>query len=146
MSTGMGNASAVPPPVPAPAPVFALGPGHGNTILDYSNPSHVKAYYKVTTPFIQQAQWETNSPPCFLAECIKLHQEFWMEQHSTYSRSPRDYQKLSSMNMVYSPLKKYRIMPRPIGSTSMYMMHKNWKCYIISCFSHWKMLSRPLFG
>ena len=34
---------------PSSTPVFALGPGRGNTILDYSNPSHVKAYYKAIT-------------------------------------------------------------------------------------------------
>ena len=50
MPTEPGDASSVPPPVPGPAPVFALGPGYGNTILDYCNPSHIKAYYKAITP------------------------------------------------------------------------------------------------
>ena len=50
MSDDTDNPLEVPPPVPVPAPVFALGPDHGNTILDYSNPSHVKSYYKVLAP------------------------------------------------------------------------------------------------
>ena len=36
-----------------PAPIlsaFALGPGRGNALLDYSNTSHIKTYYKVVTP------------------------------------------------------------------------------------------------
>ena len=32
------------------APVFALGPGRGNALLDYSNASHMKTYYKAVTP------------------------------------------------------------------------------------------------
>ena len=47
----MCNAPVVPPLVPAPAPFLGLGPGHGNTILDYSNPSHVKSYYEAIAPF-----------------------------------------------------------------------------------------------
>ena len=39
--------AAQPSPVP---PAFALGPGRGNTLLDYSNTSHIKTYYKVVTP------------------------------------------------------------------------------------------------
>ena len=31
-------------------PAFALGPGQGNTLLDYSNTSHIKTYYKAVTP------------------------------------------------------------------------------------------------
>ena len=35
----------------APAlPAFALGPGRGNALLDYSNASHIKTYYKAITP------------------------------------------------------------------------------------------------
>ena len=34
-------------PVP---PAFALGPGRGNSLLDYSNTSHIKTYYKAVTP------------------------------------------------------------------------------------------------
>ena len=36
-------------PAPVP-PAFALGPGRGNTLLDNSNTSHIKTYYKVVTP------------------------------------------------------------------------------------------------
>ena len=50
MSTGMSTAPVVPPPGLDSAPVFALGLGHGNTILDYSNPSHIKTYYKAIAP------------------------------------------------------------------------------------------------
>ena len=32
------------------APVFTLGPGRGNALLDYSNASHIKTYYKAVTP------------------------------------------------------------------------------------------------
>ena len=32
------------------APVFTLGPGRGNALLDYSNTSHIKTYYKAVTP------------------------------------------------------------------------------------------------
>ena len=36
---------------PAPLlPAFALGPGRGNALLDYSNTSHMKTYYKAITP------------------------------------------------------------------------------------------------
>ena len=31
------------------APAFALGPGRGTTLLDYSNASHIKTYYKAVT-------------------------------------------------------------------------------------------------
>ena len=31
-------------------PAFALGPGQGNALLDYSNTSHIKTYYKAVTP------------------------------------------------------------------------------------------------
>ena len=34
-------------PIP---PAFALGPGRGNTLLDYSNTSHIKTYYRDITP------------------------------------------------------------------------------------------------
>ena len=34
-------------PIP---PGFALGPGRGNALLDYSNTSHIKTYYKAVTP------------------------------------------------------------------------------------------------
>ena len=29
-------------------PVLALGPGKGNTLLDYNNTSHIKMYYKMS--------------------------------------------------------------------------------------------------
>ena len=32
------------------APAFKLGPGQGNALLDYSNASHIKTYYKAFTP------------------------------------------------------------------------------------------------
>ena len=32
------------------APAFSLGPGQGNVLLDYSNTSHIKTYYKAVTP------------------------------------------------------------------------------------------------
>ena len=32
------------------APAFALGPGRGNALLDYSNASHIKTNYKAVTP------------------------------------------------------------------------------------------------
>ena len=35
----------VQPIAPAP-PIFALGPGQGDTLLDYSNTSNIKTYYK----------------------------------------------------------------------------------------------------
>ena len=36
---------------PAPVlPAFALGPGRGNSLLDYSNRSHIMTYYKAVTP------------------------------------------------------------------------------------------------
>ena len=31
-------------------PAFALGPGRGNTLLDYNNTSHIKTYHKAVTP------------------------------------------------------------------------------------------------
>ena len=39
----------VKPIAPAP-PIFALGPGRGDTLLDYSNTSHIKTYYKAVAP------------------------------------------------------------------------------------------------
>ena len=39
----------VQPIAPAP-PVFALGPGQGDTLLDYSNTSNIKTYYKAIAP------------------------------------------------------------------------------------------------
>ena len=50
MSTGTSTTPVVPPPAPDPGPVVALGHGHGNTILNYSNPPHIKTYYKVIAP------------------------------------------------------------------------------------------------
>ena len=51
-----GQAQGVQPQVQAPqdgavqpAPAFALGPGRGNALLDYSNTSHIKTYYKAVT-------------------------------------------------------------------------------------------------
>ena len=41
----MGVAQAAPLP-----PAFALGPGRGKALLDYSNTSHIKTYYKAVTP------------------------------------------------------------------------------------------------
>ena len=32
------------------APAFTLGPGQGNALLDLSNASHIKTYYKALTP------------------------------------------------------------------------------------------------
>ena len=34
-------------PIP---PAFALGPGRGNALLDYSNTLHIKTYYKAVAP------------------------------------------------------------------------------------------------
>ena len=39
--------AAQPTPIP---PAFALGPGRGNPLLDYSSTSHIKTYYKAVTP------------------------------------------------------------------------------------------------
>ena len=55
-----GQGQGVQPQAPAPQvgaaqpapilPAFALGPGRGNALLDYSNTSHIKTYYKAVTP------------------------------------------------------------------------------------------------
>ena len=39
------------PPAAAPVPpVFTLAPGHNDDILDWTNPAHMKQYYKATSP------------------------------------------------------------------------------------------------
>ena len=51
MSQGQGQGVQPQAQVPCSVPpAFALGPGRGNALLDYSNISHIKTYYKAVTP------------------------------------------------------------------------------------------------
>ena len=47
-------------------PAFALGPGQGNALLDYSNTSHIKPYYKAVTPLEHKFDGKPSSLRIFM--------------------------------------------------------------------------------
>ena len=52
---------------PAPVlPASALGPGRGNSLLDYSNTSHIKTYYKAVTPLEHKFDGKPSSLQIFM--------------------------------------------------------------------------------
>ena len=75
MSQGQGQGvqpQAQAPPVGA-APscsTFALGPGRGNALLDYSNTSHIKTYYKAVTPLKHKFDGKPSSLCCIFMKSI----------------------------------------------------------------------------
>ena len=65
----------VAPPVP---PVFALAPGLNNHILDWSNPAHMKQYYKATSPLdsTEKFNGQPNKVCLFMAHVENRAQQF----------------------------------------------------------------------
>ena len=62
---------------PAPVlPAFALGPGRGNSLLDYSNTSHVKTYYKAVTPLEHKFDSKPSSLRIFMKSIANRAKSF----------------------------------------------------------------------
>ena len=84
MSQGQGQgvqpqAQAPPMGVAQAAPVpsaFALGPGRGNALLDYSNTSHIKTYYKAVTPLEHKFNGQPSSLHIFMKSIANQAKSF----------------------------------------------------------------------
>ena len=62
-------------PAPLP-PAFALGPGQGNTLLDYSNTSHIKTYDKAVTTLEHKFDGKPSSLPIFMKSIANRAKSF----------------------------------------------------------------------
>ena len=62
-------------PAPVP-PAFALGPGRGNSLLDYSNTSHIKTYYKAVTPLEHKSDGKPSSLRIFMRSVANQAKSF----------------------------------------------------------------------
>ena len=67
-----------PPPLAAPvAPQFALAPGSNDHVLDWTNPDHMKQYYKATSPLDStEFDRQPNKIRLFLAHVEDQAQQF----------------------------------------------------------------------
>ena len=67
----------LPPAAPA-APPFALGPGHNDHVLDWTNPAHTKQYYKAMSPLdiTEKFDGQPNKIRLFLAHVEDQAQQF----------------------------------------------------------------------
>ena len=83
------------------APAFALGPGQGNALLDYSNASHIKTYYKAVTPLKHEFDGKPSNLRIFMKIVANQAKSFgWAnilnsnDSHGNTRSLPNDYGQL----------------------------------------------------
>ena len=92
--------AAQPAPIP---PAFALGPGRGNALLDYSNTSHIKIYYKAVTPLEHKFDGKPSSLRIFMKSVANRAKRFgWdnilniIDSHGNTRSLLYDYRQLTT--------------------------------------------------
>ena len=63
-------------PIAPAQPIFALGPGQDNTMLDYSNTSHIKTYYKAITTLETNYDGKSSSLHIFMNSISNRAKDF----------------------------------------------------------------------
>ena len=89
-------------PAPVP-PAFTLGPGRCNSLLDYSNTSHIKTYYKAVTPLEHKFDSKPSSLRIFMKSVANQVKSFgWdnilniVDSHGNTRSLLYDYRQLTT--------------------------------------------------
>ena len=106
----------VPPAAPLVPPVFALAPGRNDHILDWTNPAHMKQYYKATSPLdsTEKFDGQPNKICLFLSHVEDRAQQFNWQSILTISVSHHPYPTIVYTTMDGCPCKMSKQKPSPM--------------------------------
>ena len=118
------------------APVFTLGPGQGNALLDYSNASHIKTYYKAVTPLEHKFDGKPSNLCIFMKSVTNWAKSFgWVnilninDSHGNTQSLHNNYGQLTTAEV--------NCMHETNGQINTQGMLEMLKCCIISYLNPW---------